>query len=420
MSLLDDRKTWQRLYKDVKEIPLPSAVTGFNVSLDRIIPVTPDLIRSPALARTDMAGLTSRLLESMRTCTADEWFVSDRLLYDRITRLFADTGSLVIGGQAGIAACSLAQLGAEEVFCLAPGAGSVTCSRLRDAGVIPLTFCSNRPGVPDTVHHVFEYRPGIVPVDEGVVPRSNRFIASPVHGPETVLLPGGETGGLIKRLSGCTRAFLSGYQYLTTDVQYRKAAGQIRELKGCNNDMRVHIECVTVSEPVVLDGMLRHIFPAADSIGMNERELAILVSYIRDPGTGRNGYAMLPPSGLVDGAVEVWRETGVRRVHVHTFGCHILVSEKQGAEPEGSLLSLLFASRVVSRAAEGKSRTVSPHGMAILEETGHRYRNEGMPGVFSSEDCTVTVVPACIAEKPEKTCGLGDILSSAAFVADRF
>jgi ADP-dependent phosphofructokinase/glucokinase len=64
---------------------------------------------------------------------------------------------------------------------------------------------------------------------------------------------------------------------------------------------------------------------------------------------------------------------------------------------------------------------VSPYGMAILEETGRRYRSEGLPGVFSGDDDgIITIVPTCIAEKPEKTCGLGDILSSTAFVADRF
>ena len=67
----------------------------------------------------------------------------------------------------------------------------MTHQLLRDAGVIPLTFEKKTGYPPDSIHIVFEYPPGLVPVANGVVPRGNRFIISPIHDPSTAIIPDG-------------------------------------------------------------------------------------------------------------------------------------------------------------------------------------------------------------------------------------
>jgi ADP-dependent phosphofructokinase/glucokinase len=42
------------------------------------------------------------------------------------------------------------------------------------------------------------------------------------------------------------------------------------------------------------------------------------------------------------------------------------------------------------------------------------------PGIFRMDDRVVVLVPTYISHNVQKTTGLGDILSSIAFVADRF
>ncbi len=42
------------------------------------------------------------------------------------------------------------------------------------------------------------------------------------------------------------------------------------------------------------------------------------------------------------------------------------------------------------------------------------------PGIFRYDNHLVVFVPTCISQNIQKTTGLGDILSSTAFVADRF
>ena len=121
-----DNRTWQKLYDNVSSIPLNPTIVGFNVILDRIITVTPELLRSPLLNLPILSELRLRLLHSMQTCTAEEWFVTDPRMYQQFTRLFADYGYLAIGGQAGIAAVHLASMGIPKVLCITHSPGLET------------------------------------------------------------------------------------------------------------------------------------------------------------------------------------------------------------------------------------------------------------------------------------------------------
>ena len=121
-----DERIWQELYENVSSVPLNSTIVGFNVNLDRIIHVTPELLISQLFNLPILSELRSRLLHSMQTCTAEEWFVSDPHMYQQFTRLLADYGHLVIGGQAGIAAVHLASMGISNVLCITHSPGPDT------------------------------------------------------------------------------------------------------------------------------------------------------------------------------------------------------------------------------------------------------------------------------------------------------
>jgi ADP-dependent phosphofructokinase/glucokinase len=411
---------WQKLYRDVKELHLNSAVVGFNVNLDRIITVTPDLLQSQLLNHPDLYELRSRLLHSMQACTAEEWFVTDRSRYQQFTRAFSDNGSLSIGGQAGIAAVHLASIGVPDVLCITHSAGPDTKKILIKAGVRVLDISPQRTDPSDTIHLVFEYAPGLLPVADGVVPRNNRFIASPAGDPESALIPGGIAETVISRVSLYTRVFLSGYQYLSLPGEFARAADQILRMKMNNPLMRVHVECVSVTDDAVIGGFARHILPAADSIGLNEHELLLLLHHLipQEPGYGISGH--LSPAELVKGALLVCRKSGLRRLHLHTFGYYVLVLRADCAHPDESLNALLFASLTTVHAAQGSSMDISPVGIGALEQVEDAFGPPLSPGIFPADTHTIIVIPTIIAHAILKSSGLGDILSSTAFVADRF
>jgi ADP-dependent phosphofructokinase/glucokinase len=414
-SLDDD--PWQKLYQNVRPPLLNPLVVGFNVVLDRIIPVTPALLKSSLLNQPGLSELRSRLLHSMHTCTAEEWFVTDRELYEQYTRIFADTGNLAIGGQAGIAAIHLASIGVPDVLCIAHSVGPDTGTILRNAGVHVLDINDRCGNSSDTTHLVFEYPPGLVPAADGVVPRNNRFIASPAHKPESALIPENSRDMFMTGIFPYTRAFLSGFQYLQTEEEFALAAEQILLMKKNASRMRIHVESVSVTDDAVIGGF---ILPVADSIGLNEHELLLLLHNLHPDDDEYGILGVLSPVQLVKGAIEVSRICDLKRLHLHTFGYYVLVLRKDCAHPAVSLNALLFASLAAAQATKGTCTDISPVGICALEQIDDAFGPQLSPGIFLIDRYAIIIIPTIIAQNITKSSGLGDILSSTAFIADQF
>jgi ADP-dependent phosphofructokinase/glucokinase len=415
-----DESIWKELYDNISSVPLNSTIVGFNVNLDRIITVTPELLSSPLFNLPILSELRSRLLHSMQTCTAEEWFVTDPHMYQQFTRLFADYGHLVIGGQAGIAAVHLATIGISNVICITHSPGPDTKKILTDAGVHLLDLKKESEPSSDTIHLIFEYPPGLVPLVKGVTPRNNRFIASPAHTPESVLIPCERMDAFSQWIAQYTRAFLSGYQYLQTDEEFSNAADQCRLMKKNNNRMRVHVECVSVTDNKIINGFIHHILPVADSIGLNEHELVLLLNSLNSNNEEPGIFEILSPVQLVKGALLICKKSGLKRLHLHTFGYYVQVTRNDCAHPEKSLKALLFAARAVAQAAQGTHTEISPAGISAIVEVDKTFGPQISPGIFRTRTHTIVMIPTIIAKDIKKSAGLGDILSSSAFVLDQF
>jgi ADP-dependent phosphofructokinase/glucokinase len=412
---------WETLYQS-RQKPHPGpVVTGFNTNIDRVIPVTPDLLRS--LEQGTVPGsdaILSRLKHSMRYCSADEMFVSDQSGFRESADFFSASGSLAIGGQAGIAAIQMRRLGIASVTCAVLAAGPHTCDMLQDAGIIPITFESGAGEHPDLIHLIFEHTPGLVPVADGVVPRSNRFIVSPVHDPSTVIIPSEYENSFLEQIATCQRAFLSGYQYLRTEHEFITAARQLQLIRGVNPLMQVHVECVSGVKMSVLAMMLRHITPNTDSIGFNEVELGRFMLALRAMDQKPAAGPPSSPVAMVRESIAFAKITGVPRVHLHTFGYYILVLKPGTVQPEMSRNALILAARFTADAAGNGEQVLSREGLKAYADIRNVFGPDETPGIFSISDRVVVFIPTYISQNSYKTTGLGDILSSTAFVADPF
>jgi len=411
---------WETLYQSLQEPQLDPVLAGFNANIDRVIPVTPDILRSlkqPAVKGLDK--ILDRLKQSMRYCSADEIFTSDPSVYLKLSESFSPSGTLSIGGQAGIAAVHLRRLGIPSVTCAVPGAGPKTCALLQNAGVIPLTFELGTNDRPDIIHLIFEYSPGLVPLADHVVPRNNRFIVSPVHDPSTVIIPDASMDSFLEQISACRRAFLSGFQYLRTEQEFATAARQIRMIRSVHPLMRTHVECVSGADQHVMEMMLRHIIPNTNSIGLNERELGLFMHTLRAPDP--TSAAILPssPVACVRDAIALADATGVPRIHLHTFGYYILILKSRTSQPELSRNAILLAARVTADIAGSGDQILSKEGLLAYAAVREVFGPDETPGIFRVDDRVVVLVPTYISQNINKTTGLGDILSSTAFTADQ-
>jgi len=394
-------------------------MTGFNANIDRVIPVTRALLGD--LRQQTAPGfdsLLNRLEHAMRYCAADEMFIDDPSVFQTLSGFFSTAGALAIGGQAGIAAIQMRRLNAAPMVCAVPGAGPDTQTMLKNAGILPLTFDPGTGDNPDIIHLIFEYSPGLVPVAEGVVPRSNRFIVSPVHDPSTVLIPGEKEDTFLEQIATCRRAFLSGYQYLRTEQEFVAAAKQLLRIRNVHPRMRTHVECVSGTTPSVLSMILDHILKNTDSIGLNEHELAMFTQAPGAPDQGPPPPAS--PVALVRDALALAHATGVPRLHLHTFGYYILILKPGAGQPELSRDALLFAAEEAAGAAGGRGPVLSREGLQAYADIRTEFGPDESPGIFRTGDRIVVVIPTLISHNVRKTTGLGDILSSTAFVADPF
>jgi ADP-dependent phosphofructokinase/glucokinase len=411
---MEDR-TWRDIYRNLEPPRLGRIIVGFNVNIDRAIPVTKDLLRALPPLHGEMAMFQDRLYQSMHTCTADELFVRDARQYRQFIHHFP--GSSAIGGQAGIAAVQLASAGAPGVICIAPCMGIATRTLLREAGVAIPGRLQVPAEQPDAVHLVFEHSPGLVPLAPGVVPRNNRFIVSPLHDPATVLLKGEMLKEFRNAAASCDRAFLSGYQYLTSDREFLIAAEQLHGAKKQNPDLVIHTEWVGVADCAITGRFIRHIVPHAHRLGVNERELGFLYRCLQTGMSRDRGQTDYSASTLALQALEICRSTGLMRLHVHTFGYYVAVC-KDHRDPKKTRDALLSASRIAAHAAGGNTSGIVPEGLRALEHTTAAFGPELSPGIFHTGEYHVIVIPSLIADDITKTAGMGDRISSLAFAAE--
>jgi ADP-dependent phosphofructokinase/glucokinase len=185
--------------------------------------------------------------------------------------------------------------------------------------------------------------------------------------------------------------------------------------------MRTHVECVSVADQSVLAMMLRHIIPNTDSIGLNERELDLLMHALRGTAPKSSGSPPLSPVTCMREAIALADATGVRRIHLHTFGYYILILNSGTAQPELSRNALLLAARETADAARGDRQILSPDGLLAYDAVREAIGPDQTTGIFFEVgDWVVILVPTYISQNINKTTGLGDMLSSTAFVADQF
>ena len=416
-----DAVVWEKLYSSASRPETIPVLTGFNANIDRVIPVTPKLLAALCLQNgPGFAELKRRLLHSMKYSVADEMVICRPRIYHAISRFFARRGKPVPGGQAGIAAARLQIRGFGPVTCAVPGAGKRTRALLERSGVTPCTFGEGPVRDPDPIHFVLEHSPGLVPPAPGTVPRSNRLIVSPAHKPSSIFIPAAAQDAFLAQIAFCRRAFLSGYQYLHTEDEFSRAARQLAQIRALHPAMRTHIECTGGIHPRIYALIARHVFPHADSIGLNEQELGIAIRALAVRETTRPDNSPVHPVALVRGAVTLACATGISRLHLHTFGYYILIQKPGTGQPRASRDALFLAAREAADAAGGDRRVISPDGLAAYTAIRRAFGPDRPKGIFRTGDRTVIVVPACISLPAKRTTGLGDIISSTAFVTDPF
>lgn len=414
-------------------------------------------IENPPGIINSLSDFVAGLAYCMKNGLGAEWLVQDPLVFDFLKDRYLEKSLVRMGGNAGIMANVLSELGAFRVI---PNIAVPSKSQLSLFSKKAIYF----PGMPgkkpgrsespemlagqneDPIHFVFDFSRGdnfSLFGEEFKVPRENRFIATfDELNLRLFINPAFEDYALqhIKEMDG---VLISGFHILLENYpegttyldRIEKALSELRAWKTRNEKLAVHVELGHFSSRRVAHDVFLKFAGLADSLGMNEEELAILDSLHR-----------LPPEAIVKrnaetlakAALVLASEHGLSRLLIHTreFVLSVYREKAEGgpeleAGTEKEFEALEFGIRCAAAfAASGKldgrdfvekttaSLSRSNFGKARVGEFLKAFEGELFrEGAFAhSGGYTLCMLPTLLCENPVSTVGLGDTFTSSFFL----
>lgn len=291
------------------------------------------------------------------------------------------------------------------------------------------------------LHWIFEYQAGEVVDIPGLsftTPRANRFIAAwnPVN--NKLQIDANFKKNLLSASSTFSHMVVSGFHILsesypdgTTWRDYLvPVAGFLSELAGAAPKLQLHYEFASIASSQIRKGIVHNILPIVNSLGLNEVEL---IAVLRD--LGENDIAnSVEASGSIEavylGVKRLLTVTGLDRVQLHDLGYYLTITRQGYCDGRTSLNSMLMAATLAAsrclfgkigtpvEIAEGLTAPVSSSGLDKLSTLSQYLSSDDLSasGYCEIDGLTLIMMPTRIVDRPVLTVGLGDIISSSAFI----
>lgn len=407
----------------------------------------------------------SALLHCMREGKAMHFVCKNPALFEWFNKVFSGPDKKRIGGQAGIIANQLCELGANVVVWTPHLSGHLaellhtTRVRVPVAKGRTLAFLPARKayekGAATKVNWIFEFKANEALEIGGkkiTSPRANRLIIAS----EAKAIPT-FSDELVPRLpqlgKAVEAAVLAGYHYLdpvcvesgkTCKFYLDKERENLRALRRGNENIVMHYEYVPIPHADVEKQIISAITAEMDSLGTNEVEARELLERFGFKAAAERIHKMENAFTLYLGAVKLLKKLALKRIHLHNLGYHVVVLKKPyRVAPERVRDACLYSSAVGAAKAINKGfvsrKDVLEASRLPVSDTGVNQvyafasylitelrvnKDDFNPRRFHAEgiadmgDHYIVVVPAPIVAKPATTVGLGDVVSSAALAAE--
>ena len=430
-------------------------ICAYPVNLDAVYDLGEESISrfiqsaDPSGIKSEMKGsirsredLISSLLYCMQQGSGAEILVESRQLAEEIEASFP--WSFRLGGNAGIMANLLAELGARPILnapaleprlaaLLHPGVGIPVSGRL-----IEPSLAAERPDLSSEVlHFVFQFKESDrIPSPQGPISaaKDNRFIAT--YDPVNTRMVSNQDfdaycRDFIQEIEG---AILSGFHLAPRD-RYREIfpprIEQIRSWKEANPNIYIHVEMGSFQSQKIARHFLR-LLEKADSLGLNEDELETATAEYSAIGSSPVSSTVLSTARpkmsqwqeRMQKAAGLREHLGIFRVSVHTRDYILSIMEEGKITAKEELLSLQKgADAAAALAATGSAKgmppvEVNPRGLEAQREfcqKGAIAANGGRGATIQRNGLVVSLMPSLLAREPRITVGLGDTATAATF-----
>ena len=131
------------------------------------------------------------------------------------------------------------------------------------------------------------------------------------------------------------------------------------------------------------------------------------------------------PIAVIEAMLKLAEKTGVKRIHFHTYGYYLALTDYKGEFVRDALLFSALAAaakaklgdiRSIDDIAKAMDVPVNEKAKAVEEALSKEY---GMKdGIAEVDSYQLAFIPTKIVAKPKSTVGIGDTISSSAFVGE--
>ncbi|RJP25386.1 MAG: hypothetical protein C4527_17100 [Candidatus Omnitrophota bacterium] len=469
---------WETLYRDAhargmeRLQSIPGVACAFHSVLDGWIRITPSLLHSildsnAELHKAAMAGckgeypceintpadFVSGLFHSLYKGAALQLMIRSEETYRWALATFG-AGELRLGGTSGNMARSLAPLGIPVTVYANPLTVELAerfgdydnlrvISQSKDGYRLQKPIDAAFEQGVFAIHWILEYGSdfsmnfGELNVSPN---RANRYI--PSWNPRNNQFKMEETfaNGFVSLIDSYSHLFFSGFHILsdrypdgsTCDDVIEPLERFLKRIRLVAPSLKIHLEMASIASSKVRESVLNHIAPNVHSIGLNEIELPLLLASLGDKREREILRDVPTALNFCRGMAALKHATGLQRVHFHNFGYYLCLEQPSWSSPESSRDALLFAAIMASARARnglftsrddiaaGLNTPISESGFNQLKILGEALKQPSLSekGTGTFEQLSLTAIPAKIVENPLFTVGLGDTISSGAFMTE--
>lgn len=468
---------------------------GYNVNIDSVYRVSGTEISE--LLKTFEAGeilykienppgkifsesdFVAGLAYCMKNGCGAEWLVFEQSVFEFLKSHYFGKSLVRMGGNAGIMANALSQLGASKVI---PNVAVPSKTQLslfsKQAIYFPDTFAlleKNSEIAPEVnqgvtsnsqepIHFVFDFSEGetfFLYGTEVRVPRENRFIATCDHLNLRLFVNPAFEQYALQHICEIDGVLISGFHLLIENypngLTYKTilddTLNQLRSWKARNNRLQIHLEFGHFASKEIANSVFLKFAKFSDSLGMNEDELAMLYNLHGVPG---KELLNMKADAIADAAFRLVSRHGLKKLLIHTREFVLAVfktdfefnskmshelnfkpESEPGPEPEfhraaeEKLEALEFGVRCAGVYADSGRldgrRFVEEETSKLQESTFGGKQIEAFLRVFNGktfrqgayafrENYTICMLPTLLSSFPVTTVGLGDTLTAGIFL----
>jgi ADP-dependent phosphofructokinase/glucokinase len=330
---------------------------GYNVNIDSVYRVSGaevselletfemteilEKIENPPGKILSESDFVAGLAYCMKNGCGAEWLVFERSVFEFLKNRYFEKSIVRMGGNAGIMANALSQLGAFRVIpnVAVPSKTQLSLfskkaiyfpdastQRKENSGTeseedLDIVFSKQDP-----IHFVFDFSKGDTFSLYGTevrAPRENRFIATCDHLNFRLFVNPAFEKYALEHACEIDGALISGFHLLLESYSdgssyktiLENTLSQLRLWKAENDKLRVHLEFGHFASKEIASSVFLEFAAISDSIGMNEDELAMLRQF---HGVSGEGLLRMEAEAVGDAACRLASRYGLKNLLIHT------------------------------------------------------------------------------------------------------